>query len=255
MTSLHHLDEGQGIPLLCIHAFPLDGRMWKPQMDALKDVYRFLVPDLRGFGQSLGLPPALTLDHHADDLAALLDAKGIPRAAVMGLSMGGYIALALARKFPGKVSALVLADTRSTADSDEQKAGREKSIATARSPHGPATLTEGMLPKLLHEAAPAALVEQVRGLGAGQAADGVANALAAMRDRPDQTAVLAGWSAPVLCIVGEFDVVTPPDDARKMALATHQGLLVTLLNAAHLSNLEQPQAFNDALRFFSAGLR
>src|SRR3954462_7427269 len=96
-TTLQHLDVGTGIPLLCIHAFPLDGRMWQPQLDALKDSYRFLVPDLRGFGKSPG-PAPVTLEAHADDLAALLDGKSVPRAVVMGLSMGGYIALQFARK-------------------------------------------------------------------------------------------------------------------------------------------------------------
>lgn len=254
-TTLQHLDEGKGIPLLCIHAFPLDGRMWQPQLDGLKDVYRLIVPDLRGFGKSAVLPAATSLETHASDLAALLDEKGLRRAVVMGVSMGGYIALAFAKKYPDRVAGLVLADTKSTADSDEAKAGRDKSIATAKQPNGPATITEGLLPKLLHKDAAPALVEKVKSIGSSQQNEGVANALAAMRDRPDTTEVLKSVPAPVLCVVGEFDPVTPPEEARKMALAAKAGLLVTILNAAHLTNLEQPDAFNKALRFFSSGIR
>ena len=122
-APLAHDDAGAGTPLLLLHGFPHDRALWAPQRPALAARARVIAPDLRGFGASaaLGSPP-VTMDGHADDVAALLDALSIERAIVGGLSMGGYIAFALWRRHRARVAGLVLADTRAGADSDEGKA-------------------------------------------------------------------------------------------------------------------------------------
>ena len=141
-------DKGSGEPLILLHAFPLDGRMWLAQRDELAGSARIIVPDLRGFGRSVDLPPAQSIDDYADDVVALLDKFRIERATVVGLSMGGYVALALARRAPHRLARLGLADTRSLADSSEGRKGRDQNIALVKSEGVPA-LVERLLPKLL----------------------------------------------------------------------------------------------------------
>src|SRR5258708_7458939 len=126
-------DTGRGEPLVLLHAFPLDGRMWLAQKDELAGSVRVIVPDLRGFGRSAELAPAHSMGEYADDVAALLDTLGIDRATIVGLSMGGYIALALARLHPHRLSRLGLADTRSLPDSVEGRAARDQNIALVKS--------------------------------------------------------------------------------------------------------------------------
>jgi len=245
-SELVFTDEGEGAPVVFLHAFPLDGRMWAEQTRELARAARVIVPDLGGFGQSHSLDRR-TLDQHADDVAILLDALDIERATLVGLSMGGYIALAFARRYAGRLAALGLADTRATPDSDEGKRGRDENIALVER-EGVASLVERMLPKLLSTRAPHDLVERVRGVGSSQTARAIQSALAAMRDRPDSTSVLARLDVPTTVIVGEADSLTPPSDARAMAEALGHAELEVIPGAGHLANLEAPAPFTQAVQ-------
>jgi pimeloyl-ACP methyl ester carboxylesterase len=238
--------------LLLIHGFPLDRTLWSAQTRGLADVARAIAPDLRGFGESPLPIGAVTMDTYADDLHDLLDALGIPRAVVAGLSMGGYIGFAFYRKYASRVCALILADTRAMPDSPEAKKGRDDNAALARN-IGAAAVAEIMFSKMLTPqtiAARADVANAARTLMSRQPAEGVIAALIALRDRPDSTPTLAQVAVPTLIVVGAEDTLTPPKDSEQMRDGIRGAQLAVIPNAAHLSNLEQPEAFNQAVRKF-----
>ena len=247
---------GTSVPLVLIHGFPLDRTYWAGQVSALANVARVITPDLRGFGES-SLPNApVSIAQYADDVRGLLDALGIERAIIAGLSMGGYIALSFYRQFANRVRALILADTRAGTDSPEGKLGRDVNINLVRE-QGAAVLAERLLPKLLLPqtlATNAPAAQFARAMLSRQPVEAIAAALAALRDRPDATPRLNEINAPTLIIVGEQDALTLPSDSHIMRDAIHDAQLVTIPNAAHLANLEQPAAFNRAIQEFLASL-
>jgi pimeloyl-ACP methyl ester carboxylesterase len=249
-------DVGRGPAVVLLHAFPLSRAMWRRQVEALQDSYRLVVPDLRGFGDSAGFPGAPSVDQLADDVARVLDEIGLRRAVAGGLSMGGYVALAFARRHPTRLRGLVLADTRAEPDDEAARANRDKLIAQAAGGTG-ASLIEGMLPRLLSPATMAGrleVVEEVRQIASAQVSAGIVGALQALRDRPDARPGLAAIDVPTLVLVGRDDALTPPALSEGLARAVRGARLVLLDGAGHLSNLEQPAAFNAALREFLAGL-
>jgi 3-oxoadipate enol-lactonase len=241
-----HDDLGTGAPLVLLHAFPLDARMWEHQRAKLSAKYRVVTPDLAGFGRARALPKRRSLEAHADDIAALLTALALPKATLLGLSMGGYIALAFARRYPDRLAGLILADTRATGDSAEAKAGRARSIAQVET-QGVAALAEALLPRLLTERAAPEIRERARRIASEQPPEGVIAALSAMRDRADETPVLAGLAVPALVLVGSDDALTPPSEAKRMAEALPRGSLTVIEGAGHLSNLEAEEAWSAAL--------
>jgi pimeloyl-ACP methyl ester carboxylesterase len=257
MTTLAFTDTGHGPPIVLLHAFPLSRDMWLPQVDGLHDAYRLITPDLPGFG---GSPPLdqPSVDAFADAVAETLDKLPIRGPVVLGgLSMGGYVALAFARRHPARLRALILADTRAEPDDEAARANRDKTIAQVQA-EGVGPVVEGLLPKLLcartMEEQPE-VVESVRRIALAQSAAGVAGALVGLRDRPDATAVLEQLQVPVLIVVGRDDALTPPARSEAMAKAVRRGqagetVLEIIDGAGHLSNLENPEAFNAALRRF-----
>ncbi len=251
--SMAYDDTGGALPpLVLLHGFPLDRTLWAVQVRDLAEVARVIAPDLRGLGES-GLPGgAVTLDDYADDARALLDALGIKTAVIAGLSMGGYIAFAFYRKYAHRVRALILADTRAGEDSAEGKRGRDANIALAQT-QGVSAVAENMFPKMLTPQTVSqnvTLASATRGMMNRQSVAGVVAALAAMRDRLDATPLLAEITVPTLILVGAEDAVTPPSQAELMRDAIRGSRLVTLAGAAHLSNLDQPAEFNQAVREF-----
>jgi 3-oxoadipate enol-lactonase len=240
------------MPLLLIHGFPLDRTYWTAQTRALGDVARVIAPDLRGFGESPLPIGAVTMDTYADDLRDLLDGLGVQHAVIAGLSMGGYIAFAFYRKYASRVRALILADTRAAPDSPEAKKGRDDNVALARV-QGTGAVAERMFPKMLMPltiAARADIANAARTLMSRQPVEGVIAALIALRDRPDSTPTLAQIAVPTLIVVGAEDMLTPPKDSEQMRDGVRGAHLEMIPNAAHLSNLEQPDAFNRAVRKF-----
>jgi pimeloyl-ACP methyl ester carboxylesterase len=244
-------DAGKGLPVVLLHAFPFSRAMWRPQREALQSECRIITPDLRGFGGTAGFDGAPTVERMADDVAELLDALNITDPAVIGgLSMGGYVALAFARRYPLRLRALILADTRAEADSAEAKANRERLIAFGRT-HPANDIFEQMLPKLIGDDTRARrpeVVAEARRIAAAQKPAGIVAALEALRDRPDATPHLHTISAPTLVLVGSEDALTPPAVAQTLTAGISGARPVIIQGAGHLSNLEQPEAFNDAVR-------
>ncbi len=238
--------------LVLLHAFPQDRTMWEAARQHLAGTHRVIAPDLPGFGDSRILE-SWTVDSAADTVAELLDALTITGpVAVGGLSMGGYVAMAFARRHPKKLKALILADTKADADDADAKAGREKTIALAKE-QGVAGVIDAMLPKLLGATTQAKYPEVgagVRATAVNQSVEAVIAGLKALRDRPDATPDLKAIAVPTLVIVGEEDTVTPPAKAEAIAKAIPGAKLVVLPRVGHLSNLEDTMAFNDALGHF-----
>jgi 3-oxoadipate enol-lactonase len=254
-NALAHADVGRGLPVILLHAFPLNRSMWEPQIAALFGECRCIVPDLRGFGDSPRSGP-YSMDRFADDVVALLDALQIDRAVVAGLSMGGYVAFNLWRRHPARVRALLLADTRAAADTPEGREKRNDLIALARS-EGAAAVAErqitGLLGKTTREKQPE-LVDRLRSLMGQESVEGIVGAAEAMRDRADSTALLARIDVPTLVVVGEEDAITPVKEARAMHEAIRGSRLEIVPSAGHLSNVERPAAFNAALSDFVGSL-
>jgi 3-oxoadipate enol-lactonase len=250
--------EGSGQPVLLLHGFPFDRTMWRGQLEALRDRYRVITPDLRGFGETgaQSEQPA-TMREMAEDVAALMDSLEIERFTLGGLSMGGYVALAFYRHFPLRVRNLILADTRPQSDTDEARGNRERQAQAALS-EGMEGIVDAMLPKLL---APETLserkdvVEALRAMMLATDPRGAAAALRGMMERENQTSLLPRILAPTLIIVGSLDQLTPPKDAELMRREIRGSRLEVIEGAGHVSNLERPSEFNRALRDFLDSLQ
>jgi pimeloyl-ACP methyl ester carboxylesterase len=245
------LQAGQGRAVVLLHAFPVAAEMWKPQLDAVPHGWMMIAPDLPGFGESRGGGPATHVDDHADAVLALMRHLNIEQAAIGGCSMGGYITFALHRKAPQRFRAMILADTRAEADASEAKAGREKMQAAVRE-KGAAAAADVMLPKLLGANGSGVNPQSiaVREMTLKNEAQGIVDAIEAMKTRPDSTPTLKQIACPALVIVGDQDEVTPIPMAEVMAREIPQATLTVLPGAAHLANLQQPEAFNRALWAF-----
>jgi pimeloyl-ACP methyl ester carboxylesterase len=237
--------------LVFLHGFPLSSEMWNPQFEHFAKSYRVIAPDLIGFGKSAPREE-VSMEAYADEVAALLTEHGVEKAVLIGFSMGGYVALAFLRKYPEKVRALVLTDTRAEADSPEARNNRLQQ-AQAVLEQGNAPVRDGMLPKLFSpytkEHKPE-VIRQVDEIIMSAPPTGVRAALAAMASRPDSVADLPQIRVPALVIVGEDDVITPLEAAQVMADGIPGAQLRTIPRAGHLSNLEQPESFNAALEDF-----
>ncbi|MCE9562220.1 MAG: alpha/beta hydrolase [Planctomycetes bacterium] len=246
-------DVGTGLPVVLLHAFPFDREMWAPQYGPLstEDV-RVLAPDFPGFGQSTSGKEEFTIDGAADVIADFLTALKIDRAVIGGLSMGGYVAMAFARKHPTRLAALILADTRPAPDDATAREGRNKAIAAVKA-DGAVAFAESMLPKLLSEqtrTTASRVVEFARKIAIRQTAAAVISALLALRDRADAMPGLEKITVPTLVLVGEFDAVTPPLAAARLAANVKGSELAHIPEAGHLSNLENPDVFNAAILKF-----
>jgi 3-oxoadipate enol-lactonase len=237
---------GSGRPLVLLHAFPFDRRMWQTTATGLVGHWQVYLPDLRGFGESaLGNAP-LSVDAMADDVAGLLEALGVRRATVGGLSMGGYVALALAVRHADRLEALLLADTKAGPDTPEARKGRDEAIALVKA-EGVDAYLDRQLPRLLSPNASEDLRAHVRSLGQ-QRPETVIAGLAALRDRPDRRQALASVRCPTLVVVGSEDMLTPPSEAAAIADGIRGARLIEIPTAGHLANLEAPEAFATAVR-------
>ncbi len=255
--------------LVFLHAFPLNAAMWEAQIAAGLPSWRFLAPDLRGFGESThhgnpdrdsadldggGAGPQtrvaeISIDDYADDVVVLLDSLRIERAVVAGLSMGGYAALALVRRAPDRVAGLSLCDTKAEADGEEARGARAGMIRLLDEQGVPA-VADQMMPRLLAERTRSTrpdIEQRVRRIMLANQPGGVRDGLVRMMRRPDSARLLRGLTCPALVIVGDEDRTTPPEVARTMQQHIAGAELATIAQAGHLSNVEQPDRFNDAL--------
>jgi 3-oxoadipate enol-lactonase len=253
-TELHYRDGGNGKDaVLLLHAFPLHSGMWSRQMAALGKRHRVLAPDYRGLGKSAVSTEASTMELLAQDVRALLQHVRVERAAVVGLSMGGYLAFELYRQAPALFRGIALCDTRAGADGAEAKETREQFAKTALE-RGLIWVADEMVPKLLRRQPDPAVVKEVRALVAEGTPAGIAAAQRGMARRPDSTPTLASIACPALVVVGEDDGLTPPAEAEKMAKGIKGAKLVRIPRAGHLSNADSPEAFGAALEAFLANL-
>lgn len=235
-----------------LHAFPIGANLWEPQMHSIPAGWRLITPDLRGFGGSTELESIGSMSDYADDLVDLLDELGIARAVVGGLSMGGYATLAFLQRDAERVDGLVLANTRAGADSPEARANRRNMLALLDR-EGPSGVARDMMPKLLGKTTRDTNPEveaTVRRLIKQQSPVAVRAAIHRMMHRPDSTPLLAQIQVPTLVITGDEDELIPIDESRAIANAVGGATLVIIPRAGHLSNLEQPDPFNNALTAF-----
>jgi len=224
------------MPLVLLHAFPVDSRMWRPQK-----TFDPITPEVLGIA---------SLDDAADHVARLLDQRGIERAVIGGLSRGGYITLAFARRHPQRASALIFCDTSAGPDEEAARRGRYQ-MADRLNDEGIGFVPDIMLPRLLGDTSfreRAELVEEVRKWILEQDPGAVAAAALGMAERPDSRPLLASIHVPVLAIAGQQD--SAHESTRAIADGVRNGSFVSLPGAGHLSNLEQPEKFNAAVRQF-----
>ena len=255
--TLAYSDTGTGLPIVFLHAFPLNRTMWTEQEAALSSQFRVITIDLRGHGESDAPLWHYSLDQAADDIHALLDHLAIRQAVFVGLSMGGYILLAFYRKYANRVKGMILADTRAQADTPEGKAGRFQ-MAQIAYKQGPSAIADIMIPKLLSPATIQTrpeIVQRVRTMIEGNQMSGIVGDLIAMAERPDSVPFLKHIACPTQIIVGALDQATPSADAKLMAEQIPNAKLAIIPNAAHLANLEQPEAFTRLIEEFESELK
>ena len=273
MVPVHYIESGAGTPLVLLHAFPVDARMWNPLRGRLEEQVRIIAPDQRGLGESSldGSTARGMLDPHtapltsdrpsvdvaAADIVELLDQLELPRVVLGGCSMGGYVATAVLRAAPQRVAGLLMVDTKAPADTDEQRANR-LGVATRAEQEGTSRwLADSMLPNLLGETTRRQrpeVVDELRALIEAQPADGVAWAQRAMAARPDSLETLRAFDRPSMVVVGAEDTITPPSAAREMAEALPRGELVELAGSGLMPSLEAPDALADAVLPWLASL-
>jgi len=245
-------DTGSGRPVILLHGYPFNRTLWERQVAVLRENFRVITPDLRGFGESETADEPVTMMRMAEDIARLMNALDIPRAIIGGLSMGGYVVLAFYKQFPERVDALVLADTRPQADTEEGQHLRAKQREQILR-DGMAETAHSMLPKLLTPESISTrpdLVKHIQDMIMGTKPAGAAAALMAMAGREDQTELLSQIAVPTLIVVGREDPITPVQDSQLMHERIAHSRLVVLEDAAHVSNLEQVDSFNGVLKSF-----
>lgn len=232
--------------LLLVHAFPLDARMWEPQLSAFSSGgLPVVAPHLPGFGGTESSGEVMSMAAAAERCLAELDRAGVERAVVCGLSLGGYVALELWRRAPERFAGLVLSNTRATADSAEGAASR-RALAERLRNEGNGFLVESP-PPLLSAGAPAELWSLVRGIVADQPAEAIAAASLGMAERPDSTPDLPRIDVPALVVTSSGDTLIPPEATTPIADQIPGAELAVIEGAGHLSNLESAGEFNDLL--------
>jgi 3-oxoadipate enol-lactonase len=245
---------GRGLKgtLVLIHGFPLGARMWEPQLELARQGWRIVAPQLRGFDGPAADSVATSVDEYAGDVIDLLDALDVEQAVIGGLSMGGYVIFAIFRHAPRYFRGMILADTRAEADTPEGAEARKRMIQLVRE-QGPARAADELMPKLLGPSTRAnrpEVVEALRDLILSNSTDTIVGALLALMTRPDSTPLLSQIHCPTLVLVGDEDALTP----RPCSEAIQRGIvgaeLAVVPQAGHMSNMENPAAFNQALASF-----
>ncbi|MFI6941420.1 alpha/beta fold hydrolase [Streptomyces sp. NPDC050418] len=246
-------DEGTGPALVLVHGHPFDRSMWAPQIAEFSRDFRVVAADLRGYGASTVVPGKTTLDVFAADVLALVDHLGIGEFVLGGLSMGGQIVMDGYRQYGSRVRGLVLADTFPAAETEDGKAWRRE-LADRVVREGLKPYADDVLYKMVAPDAEPSVADHVLRMMTATAPEGAAAALRGRAERPDYRDLLTRVTCPSLVVVGRDDAYTPVSDAEAMHAALPDSTLCVVEGAAHMPNLEKPQAFNAALRGFLDGL-
>jgi pimeloyl-ACP methyl ester carboxylesterase len=236
--------RGRGAPLVLIHGYPLDHTIWEPIVPLLVNDFDLILPDLRGFGESDAPKTEYTMSDLAADVAGLLDRLGIEKAAIVGHSMGGYVALTFAHDYPRRMLGLGLVSSQALADPPERKTARYQEAEHVLA-HGVKDVAEGMSVKLT---ANASLQTSLKALIMRQRPEGLAEALRTMAERPDSTPFLAEFDFPVSIVHGLADALIPVDRAREVRAAVKKGYLVEIDGVGHMPMVESPQKTAEALK-------
>lgn len=255
-AELFYEVRGNGPPVVLLHPFPANHHFWDGCIPYLEDRYRLILPDLRAHGDSSPGTGAATMEKHARDVAALCDHLQIEKALFVGVSIGGYVLFEFWRQSRERVTALVLADTRAEADSDDARQGREKSIQQVQE-RGPGPLIDAMIPKLLGESTlrnRPDIVDSARTMMSRMTVPGLVAALQGLAARPDSVPTLKSIRVPVLMVFGEEDVLTPRSAAEPMVHQIIRSRLEIVPRAGHYAAFEQPELFGTLLRKWLDGM-
>ena len=249
-----YLEEGlpNGMPLIFIHGFPFNKEMWEKQLTVLNETHRSFAYDVRGHGESEPGAAQFSIPQFADDLFFFMDALKIEKAVLVGLSMGGYIALHAIKNQPQRIAGLVLCDTQCAADSDEVRKKRSKTIAFIQK-NGLSVYAEESLKNLFAPASFTTKKEEVTFIQntiLKSSAKNICYTLQALADRKETCSSLSQINVPVCILVGKEDKITSPEVARKMQTLIKDSSLHSIEGAGHLSNLENPEEFNEQLKTF-----
>jgi 3-oxoadipate enol-lactonase len=236
--------RGEGLALALLHGYPLDHHLWDQVVPLLIDTFDVILPDLRGFGESTTKDSPYTMDDYASDIAGLLDQLEIQKAAIVGHSMGGYVALAFARLYPERVRGLGLVSSQVLADAPDRKEGRYKSAKDV-SENGIGSVVEMMTPKFTYDQKLQAVARESM---ERQSPAAYIGALKAMAERTDSTPLLSSFHFPVVLIHGDTDALIPIDRAREVKAALPQAHLVEISGAGHMPMMEAAEKTAEALK-------
>ena len=255
-AEVYYIDVGSSgaLPIVLIHGFPFNYEMWRPQIEVLENNFRVIAYDIRGHGNSGISDGQYMIDFFVDDLVGLLNHLKIEKAVLCGLSMGGYIALRTVERNPERVKALILADTQSKPDSNEAKLKRAASIGAIKKlgvkPYAESFVKAVFATDSLTKKT--ATVEKINQIIQMNSSLGICGALLALASRTDTTEALPAIKVPTLILVGENDKLTPPSASHEMYSKIPKSEIHLISNAAHMSNLENPDEFNKhVLNFLS----
>ena len=254
--TLAYDDAGSGTPILFIHGYPMNRKLWNGQITALAEASRVLTLDLRGHGDSEQTPGPYSMELFADDCKEFLDALGIQKAVICGLSMGGYVCMAFYRKYAARVAGIVLTATRPAADSPAARENREIAINQVTT-QGPTPIVEGMAERLLSPYSLAnhpEMVEKTRLMMEGISTQTIVADLRALKARRDSTDLLQHITVPVCIIHGEDDRIVPVSEAHEMQKGVRQSRIHVFTHAGHVPNLEQTALFNQTVHQFLSAL-
>lgn len=246
--DLYFIDSGNPSQraIVFIHGFPFTHEMWNQQIDLLKEDYRVIAYDLRGHGSSGIGDGQYAFEFFVDDLIGLLDHLKVGKAVLCGLSIGGYIALRAVERIPERVEGLILCDTQSEADSDEAKIKRAASIKAIKT-NGVNAYAEGLVKAVFAPQSittKAEVVKRVKEIVQSNSSLGICATLLALAGRTDTTASLPSVKVPTLILVGEHDTIAPPRASQEMHNKIPNSEFHVISNAAHMSNLENPDEFD-----------
>ncbi|MBS1271812.1 MAG: 3-oxoadipate enol-lactonase 2 [Candidatus Marinimicrobia bacterium] len=250
--ELNYDDQGEGVPLILLHGFPFDRNLWYDQVQALKDHCRIITPDLRGFGESGAPEEPVSMSQYAADVVALMDLLKIDQAIIGGLSMGGYVSLAIAEQYPERLLGLILSNTKAAKDTAAQRQNRYNTSEKTNY-DGTEFLVKDLLEKVLCEETLAEkqdVVEYTQQMMRRQPGSAVRGALAGMAERKDREFILSEIEVPVLVIAGMKDTLIPVFDSKMMVREMPHAHLEIIDESGHLSNLEQPDLYNKILLRF-----
>lgn len=250
---LHYRVYGAGSPVLLLHGFGEDGDIWQRQVNALQNKFMLIVPDLPGSGQSAMIPD-MSIEGMADAVFAIVQAEAIENVIVLGHSMGGYIMLAFAEKYPSVTKAIGLVHSSAFADNEEKKATRRKAISFIEK-NGSYDFLKTSIPDLFYQAedADAGVKEALRSLiekGSDFAPEALIAYYNAMIGRPDRTAVLRSFPGPVLFIIGRHDKAIPFDQSMQQCYLPDRSDIHILDNSAHMGMIEETGKVNAAIEGF-----